>query len=79
MDGFSRRGKKVTSTPFHAACKTGNVLVINLMLENGARMDVATEEGDQILHFAADLDKEEVVDSVVARLLDHGANIHAKN
>lgn len=62
-------------TPMHAAASMGHCAVVELLILNGAKVDILSRSGDTPLHQAASAGCVEVVEL----LLKNGANIEAKD
>ncbi|XP_051164216.1 alpha-latrotoxin-Lhe1a-like [Leptopilina boulardi] len=60
---------------FHYACRNGNLEMIKLLLERGAKINVKTKNGKSVLHNAAKHDDLKLVKFLV----EHGADINAKD
>lgn len=62
-------------TPLIVATVTGQIEVVRFLIENGASLTVANNDGATALHTAAFFAHPEVV----RLLIDHGAEVNAKN
>ena len=62
-------------TPLHVASRGGHTEVARLVLEAGADPNTFTTTGVAALHFAAEAD----ADGVVEVLVEHGANVNARD
>ena len=62
-------------TPLHAASASGQISVVNLLLELGVEVDAVNSVGNTSLHVAC-LNGQDIV---VNKLLDNGASINAVN
>ncbi len=62
-------------TPLHAASASGQISVVNLLLELGVEVDAVNSVGNTSLHVAC-LNGQDIV---VNKLLDYGASINAVN
>ena len=59
--------RKMRETPLHGACMTGDVKLVKLLLDNGAKLDAKTVVLDTPLHTAAAFDKADVIRFLVKR------------
>ena len=62
-------------TPLHASCASGQITVVQLLLELGVEVDAVTCHGNTSLHVACFNGQ----DLVVKELIDHGASINLVN
>lgn len=62
-------------TPLHAACASGQINVVHLLLDFGVEVDAVSAQGNTSLHIAC-LNGQDIV---AAALVSHGASVDARN
>ena len=62
-------------TPLHAACASGQLSVVRLLLDYGVEVDAVSAQGNTSLHVAC-LNGQ---DMVASELISHGASIDSRN
>ena len=62
-------------TPLHAACSSGQLSVVRLLLDYSVEVDAVSAQGNTSLHIAC-LNGQ---DMVASELISHGASINARN
>lgn len=63
-------------TPLHIASRLGNVDIVMLLLQHGAKVDTTTKDMYTALHIAAKEGQDEVKNLVARRLMDHIDNLN---
>ncbi|KAJ8982139.1 hypothetical protein NQ317_011285 [Molorchus minor] len=73
VEAWRQRKSQRTANPLHIASRLGNVDIVMLLLQHGAKVDNTTKDMYTSLHIAA----KEGQDEVAAVLLDNGASLDA--
>ena len=63
------------STPLHYACKSGDLQIVQYLIEKGANVEAQNSIGNGPLHLASGYGKT----NIVKYLISKGANKYAKN
>lgn len=58
-------------TPLHIASRLGNVDIVMMLLQHGAKVDTTTKDMYTALHIAAKEGQDEVTNSFARKLTDH--------
>lgn len=58
-------------TPLHIASRLGNVDIVMLLLQHGAKVDTTTKDMYTALHIAAKEGQDEVKHLLIQKLMDH--------
>ncbi len=72
-------GEKNASTPLQAACKSGNLEIVRMLLENGADVnythwDASRNQGSPLTNAAGSLSDERL--QIIKLLIEYGANVN---